>query len=84
MSESDFTDGAISLKEIAELAALFDQSEYAFDPMSDECKEASVLLENRIRDLFEDKILPQSSILSLYHFRCAIRKQCRLYVRNNP
>lgn len=83
MSESESSDGIISVAEIAELSNLFDQSEFAFDPTSDECKEAYSQLESRLRYLFEEKIEKQFAGVSFHQFRCGILSQCRLYIRKN-
>ena len=83
MCASESSGGIVSLTEIAELADLFDQSEFAFDPTSDESKEAAVTLESRVREIYEERIQPYHKGLSLYQFRCAIRTECRQYVRKN-
>lgn len=83
MCESESSDGVISLAEIAELADLFDRSEFAFDPTSDESKEAAVMLESRIREIYEERIEPLHKGFSLYQFRCIVRSECRKYVRKN-
>lgn len=83
MSESEPSDGSISVAEIAELAELFDKSEFAFDPTSEECKEAYSAFESRLRDLFEGKIEKQFPTVSFHLFRCGILSQCRIYIRKN-
>lgn len=81
MSES--ADRTISSSEIAQLAELFDRSEFAIDPTSEECKEATVAFSKLVDTLHKEKILPYSSSITLHQFRCAVRKQCRDYIRKN-
>src|SRR2546427_3316825 len=50
MPEHGVPEGAISREDIAELAALFDRFEYAFDPLSLRANEAESKFEDRVDD----------------------------------
>lgn len=77
------SDGIISSGEIAVLADLFDRSELAFDPTSDDCKEAAIALTARLEEIYGNRIKPASPQISHHAFSCAIRKQLRAYIRKN-
>ena len=84
MPEHGVPEGAISREDIAELAALFDRFEYAFDPLSLRAKEAESKFEDRLLLLFRERVEPNYSSVSFTGFRCRIRSLCRAYLRNNP
>jgi hypothetical protein len=83
MPEDGVPEGNISGEDIAELAALFDRFEYAFDPMSLRAKEAESKFEDRVLLLFRERVEPNYSSVSFTAFRCRIRSLCRAYLRNN-
>jgi hypothetical protein len=84
MPEDGVPEGNISREDIAELAALFDRFEYAFDPLSLRAKEAESNFEDRVLSLFRERVEPNYSSVSYTDFRCRIRSLCRAYLRNNP
>ena len=81
MSES--TDGIISPDDLAELADLFDRSELAFDPLSEECRVATAKFEELLENVYDKKVKTMFREITLHQFRCGIRKRCREFIRKN-
>ncbi len=81
MSES--VDAIVSPVQLAELADLFDRSEFAFDPLSEECREATAKFEDLLRDIYEHTVKTKFPAITLNQFRCGIRKRCREFIRKN-
>ena len=81
MSES--TDGIVSPDDLAELADLFDRSEFAFDPLSEECREATAMFEVVLESIYDRKVKTLFPKITLHQFRCGIRKRCREFIRKN-
>lgn len=69
MSEHGAPERAITRDEIAELAVLFDRFEYAFDPTSISAREAESQFEDRVLQLFRERVQSNFSSLSygLFH-----------------
>jgi hypothetical protein len=83
MSEDGVSEGAITKAELAELADLFDKFEFAFDPISTSAKEAESRFEDRIREIFEQKVVPAYPQLGFSIFCCKVRSLCRKYLKRN-
>ena len=83
MSEADSTDGIISREDIATLAPLFDQSEFAIDPTSRHAKLAEAEFEDKIKVLYLERVVPIHPEVSLSLFRSKTRSLCRVYLRKN-
>ena len=83
MSEDGISEGSITKLELAELADLFDKFEFAFDPRSTAAKEAESRFEDRVRQLFEEKVLKTHPGLDFTIFNFKLRSHCRLYLRKN-
>jgi len=83
MPEDADSQGAVSSAELAELAELFDKFEFAFDPLSKSAKEAESQFEDRVREIFVEKVQPRYPNLASVVFRCRIKSLCRAYLRKN-
>jgi hypothetical protein len=84
MPEDGLSEGIVTRNELSELAALFDQFEFAFDPLSIQAKEAESQFENRVRSIFDERISVSYPNVSLAVFFCRVKSACRLYLRKNP
>jgi hypothetical protein len=84
MSEHGAPEWAIPRDEIAELAALFDRFEYAFDPTFIAAKEAESKFEDRVLQLFRERGHPNFADVNSSLFHSKLRTLCRLYFRKNP
>jgi hypothetical protein len=78
MHDSSSSGGVVSEDEVKTLTALFVQFEGASDPLSHECKEAKFAFYVSIGKIFEQKIKPLCSSLTLSHFTSYVRRECRL------
>ena len=83
MSEDGFPEGLVTRTELEELAALFDESEFAFDPRSIAAGEAESEFENRIRKIFEERVVPAYPRLAFPLFYCKLKSACRTFLRKN-
>ncbi|MHB8520978.1 MAG: hypothetical protein ACYDH9_09475 [Limisphaerales bacterium] len=83
MSEDRPAEGVVSRVELAELAALFDRFEFAFDPRAIAAREAESEFENKVRVLFDDRIAPGYPHISFVAFHCHLKSLCRAYLRKN-
>lgn len=83
MSEDRFPEGVVTRTELAELAALFDQFEFAFDPRSSVAKEAESEFDNRVRQVFDERVIPAHPNLSFPLFYCKLKLVCRTFLRKN-
>ena len=83
MSESGASEGLISRDDIATLAILFDRSELAIDPTSQDSRLAEADFEDQIRLLYSTKVQSAHPSLSLSLFRSKARSLCRTYLRKN-
>lgn len=83
MSEDGISEGAVTRDEIAALALLFDRYEFAFDPLSRSAREAESEFEERVKNLFSERVRPKYSSLSYAEFHCRIKSLCRVYLRKN-
>jgi hypothetical protein len=84
MPEDGLPEGIVTRSELSELAALFDQFEFAFDPHSIRAKEAESQFENRVRGIFDEKVFASYPNVSFAVFFCRLKSACRLYLRKNP
>lgn len=83
MSEDEFSEGLVTRIELAELAALFDQFEFAFDPQSGLAKQAESEFDDRVRKFFEERVVPAHPHLSFPLFYCKVKSACRTFLRKN-
>lgn len=83
MPDHGVPEGVISREDLAKLAALFDRSEYALDPLSLSAKEAESQFEDEVLMLFRELVEPHYSSISFTVFRCKVRSLCRAYLRQN-
>jgi hypothetical protein len=83
MSEHGFPEGIITRDEIAELAYLFDRYEFAFDPRSLAAREAESDFEEKVRNLFAERVQPQYASITFTAFHCRIKSLCRIFLKKN-
>lgn len=83
MSEDGLSEGLVTRTELAELATLFDQFEFAFDPRSPVAKESESEFDNRVRKIFEEQVMPAHPHLSFPLFYCKLKSACRTFLRKN-
>ena len=83
MPDDGLSEGIVTRAELARLANLFDQFEFAFDPLSMIAKEAEAEFENRVRAIFEERVSPHHPHLSFELFRCRVQSACRRFLRKN-
>jgi hypothetical protein len=81
MSDDRISEGNISRAELAELAVLFDQFEFAFDPLSLAARESESTFDDLVLSLFEERVKPNHPALPLHIFHSKIRSLCRAYLR---
>lgn len=83
MSEDPIPEGVVTRTEIAELAGLFDASEFAFDPLSTVAKEAESDFEAKLKELFDERVASQYPGIDFAAFHCRVRSVCRTYLKKN-
>jgi hypothetical protein len=83
MSTSELSSGDISKEELSELAYYFDLSEFAFDPLSSAAKEGKAQFEDKVRNLFHQKVEKKYPSIDFSTFRQKVRTECRAYLRGN-
>ncbi len=83
MSADGISDGIVTKTELAELADLFDKFEFAFDPRSRQAKEAESEFENRLQQIFEEKITQAYPQVAFVVFSCKMKSLCRSYLKKN-
>jgi hypothetical protein len=83
MSEDPIPEGAVTRVEIAELAALFDRFEFAFDPLSTAAKEAESEFEARVKQFFDERVASNYASVDFATFHCRIRSLCRVFLKKN-
>lgn len=83
MSEDGFPQELVTRVELTELAVLFDQFEFAFDPRSSVAKEAESEFDNRARKIFDEQVTPSHPHLSFPLFYCKLKSACRTFLRKN-
>ena len=83
MSETGSSEGLISRDDIATLSGVFDRSELAIDPTSQDARLAEAEFEDQIKLLYATKVQPDHSSVSLSLFRSKARSLCRAYLRKN-
>jgi hypothetical protein len=83
MSEDHASEGLVSRADIAGLALLFDRSEFAIDPTSEDCKLAEIEFEDSMKRIFSEKVAPNHPEVSLIAYRCHVRGLCRKFLRKN-
>lgn len=83
MLDDGFSERLVTQSEIAELAALFDRFEFALDPRSMSAKEAESEFDTRVHQLFQERVAPNYTSISILAFRCRIKSVCRAYLKKN-
>ena len=83
MSESESDDGLVSRHDIEELARLFDRSEFALDPLAEDCRLAEMEFEDRVRAVFREKVQPSFPGLGFTLFRSKVKSLCRVFLKKN-
>ena len=83
MPEPGDAAGIVSFAEIADLAALFDLSEHAFDPTSAEADAAGKSFEDRVHEIWLKQVKPVHSAIDLPVFRAKLRTLCRQFLKKN-
>lgn len=83
MSEDGFPEELVTRTELAELATLFDHFEFAFDPRSSLAKQAESEFDDRVRKLFEEKVVPVHPHVAFPMFYCKVKSACRTFLRKN-
>ncbi len=83
MPDDGIPEGIVTRTDIAELAALFDRFEFAFDPLSTAAKEAEVAFDDLILKLFRERVEPAFPRVAYAAFYCRIKSLCRTYLRKN-
>lgn len=81
MPDDGVSGGLISREELAALAALFDRYEFAFDPRSQEAREAESSFNSSVREIFELRVKPIAPSLNYHDFHAKIRSLCRDFLR---
>ena len=84
MPDQTAAEGVVSRAAIAELATLFDQFEYAFDPLSLSAKEAEAQFEAHVLKLFRELVESKFPGVGFPTFRAKVRSHCRVYLQKNP
>lgn len=74
--------GAVSDRELKELALLFDQWEFALLPNSEEAIKAERLYHEKVKAIWESRVASQYS-LSLSAFEAGLRTRCRRWLKKN-
>jgi len=80
--EDRFAEGFVTRVELAELARLFDEFQNSFDPASVESERAEAEFNNRVKQLFDERVAEKYQSVSETLFRAKIRTWCRKYLRN--
>ena len=83
MSEDGISEGAVSRDEIAELAALFDRFEFAFDPRAMAAKEAESEFENKVHQIFTERVEHPHPGVTYTAFHSRVKSLCRIYLKKN-
>ncbi len=81
MPEDGAPERGISRNDIVEIAGIFDRYEFAIDPTSEDCRQAEAEFEDRVRQIFEEKIAPYFPDVQLRDFRCHVRVLCRRFIQ---
>jgi len=84
MSKDGLPEGVVTRVELAQLAGLFDQFEFAFDPRSMSAQKAASEFERRAQVLFEERVAPHHPGIPFVVFHARLRSACRLYLWRNP
>lgn len=83
MPEPGDAAGIIPLAELAELAALFDSCEHAFEPTSPEAEAAGRQFEDRAHELWLMHVKPSHPAITLPIFCAKLRTLCRQFLKKN-
>ncbi len=83
MPDEGLPEGIVTRTELAELAGLFDQFEFAFDPFSLSAREAESRFDDLTRALFDNKVALAFPGVDYALFYCRVRFACRIYLRKN-
>lgn len=83
MPEPEDPCGLVSRDDIADLAVWFDRSEFALDPLSEDCRLAEMEFEDRVHSLFREKVQPRFPGVGFIVFRSKVKSLCRAYLKKN-
>ena len=81
MPDERVSEGDITRAELAELAVLFDQFEFAFDPGSLSAREAESGFDDMVLRLFEERVRPKYPSVPFSAFHWRVKSLCRAYLR---
>src|SRR5438093_1129395 len=81
MPDDRVSEGVVSRVELAELAVLFDQFEFAFDPRSLAAREAESKFDDTVLRLFEERVKPKYPSIQFSAFHWRIKSLCRACLR---
>ena len=73
----------ITRAELTELAGLFDQFEFAFNPLSLSAREAESRFGDLILRMFEERVRPLHPGLPFNLFHSRIKTWCRVFLRKS-
>jgi hypothetical protein len=66
------------------LAELFDRFSFAFDPLCADAKQAESLFNDRLRELYDERVASACQSVDFTAFVAHVRTACRAYLRANP
>lgn len=84
MAEDRPATGAITRAELEELADLFDQFEFAFDPLAVQARQAESQFMDKVRALYDQRVVPRHPEVPFAAFASHVRLGGRAYLRKNP
>lgn len=73
--------GIVSRDDITALAAWYDDSEFALDPLATAAVEAEKQFEEKVAVLYDSLVRIQFPALTLRDFRAGVRVQCRQFLQ---
>lgn len=83
MSQDGIPSGAVSKRELAELAGLFDRFQFAFDPESLEAREAEAVFDQKLGAIFEERVKPKYPNFPFAVFYNKTKTLCRQFIKKN-
>ena len=83
MSDDRPAEGLVTRAEVAELASLFDRFEFALDPRSPDVRQAEAEFKDRVRRIFDERVVPNHPHVSYVTFYHKLRSLCRLHLKKN-
>ncbi len=81
MPEDRLAEGVVTRAELAELARLFDESENSFDPAAEAAAQAKAEFNQRVKQLFDEHVVPNCRSVDESSFCAKVRTLCREYLR---